>query len=304
MSGNLGRAPEDWRNYSAKVPLAAMVIHKGDLKKLYKIINDKQIEFRDRFMSVLALQPNETEEKFEARKNRVRDSFVTSMVIDGQNGEKLHGNNESFLDEANLPDQIRSVYFDTGSAPRAVTGIAPLSKIVVFLDFTRPPFFDFSRLPTLPTPNGSNFDISSDNESWFSAAKSRLSDFFNERQTKVNWLHRAATYDILLSFVGLPIAIWAVYRVSVALEKTPQQPNILISAIYVYSFFLCLTCFRLFFMYSRWVFPKVELASERSPPLRHRKTWLAILAALLVSLLISLLGAAISDVVKWIFTHL
>jgi hypothetical protein len=41
MTDNAGRAPEDWRNYSDKIPLAAIVLRKGDLKKLYKIINDK-----------------------------------------------------------------------------------------------------------------------------------------------------------------------------------------------------------------------------------------------------------------------
>ena len=87
MSSNVRRVPEDWRNYSDKTPLAAIVLRKGDLKKLYKIINDKQIAFRDRTMSFLAQQPSETVEDFNARKTRVYNTYVVSMTINRTNGD-------------------------------------------------------------------------------------------------------------------------------------------------------------------------------------------------------------------------
>jgi hypothetical protein len=246
MTDNIGKAPEGWRNFSDKVPLAAMVLRKGDLKKLYKIINDKQIEFRDRFIPVLALQPNETPDAFEARKKRVFDSFVTSMTIHRLNGEYLHGNNEAFLDEANLPDQIRSIIFSTSTVP-ATLGITPVSRIVVFLDFTRPPLFDFGRLPSLPTPNESSLEVASDNESLFAAARARLLDFFNTRTARVNWIHAGSIYEVALYILGFPVAIWAAYHVSVVLEAAPKLPTIITSAIYIYIFFLAVNLFRVFF---------------------------------------------------------
>jgi hypothetical protein len=294
MTDNIGKTPEGWRNFSDKTPLAAMVLRKGDLKKLYKIINDKQIEFRDRFMPVLALQQNETQDAFDARKKRVSDSFVTSMTIHRLNGEYLHGNNEAFLDESNLPDQIRSIFFTTSTVP-ATLGIVPASKIVVFLDFTRPPLFDFSRLPSLPTPNESNFEVASDNEVWFAGSRARLIDFFNARTATVNWLHSGAIYDVALNILGFPIAIWACYHVSRVLEGAPNLPTIITSAIYIYIFFLALNLFRVFFFYSRWVFPKVELETERSSPFRHRAAWAAITLAVL--------GAAIWDAVRLMFAN-
>jgi hypothetical protein len=292
VTDNTGRVPEDWRNYSDKVPLAAMVLRKGDLKRLYRIINDKQVEFRDRFMPVLMQQPNETQDDFKAREKRVYDAFVTSMTINRVNGEMLYGNNEAFLDEANLPDQIRSIFFSTSSVPRSL-GIAPSSSIVVFLDFTRPALFDFSRFPTLPTPNESNFEVASNNDALFAAARARLVDFFIERRTRVNWLHRGSTYDILLFILGIPIAIWADYRVSGVFYTAPKVSNIITSAIYIYVFLLSVNLFRMFFMYSRWVFPKVELETETSSPFRHRGVWTGIT--------IAALGAIIWDAVKLIF---
>ncbi len=296
MDGNLGKTPEEWRNHSTKHPIAASRLKRGDLKRLYKLINDKQIEFRDRFMPVLQQQPNETLDVFEARKKRVYDSFVTSMVIRTTNDAWLHGNNESFLEETNLPDDIWSILFNTDTVPKAILGFTPLCRIVVFLDFTTPPLLDFTRLPTLPTPNESNFEIAADNHSWFAASKGLLSEFFDARKTKVNWLHRAAMYDILLVFFGLPMAIWSDYRLSEVLNNAPKIPSIISSAIYVYVFLLSLNIFRVLFSYSRWVFPKVELEMQRSSsPLRHRSAWLAIM--------IPLVAALIYDVAKSLFMN-
>lgn len=70
MTDNSGRTPEDWRNYFDKVPLEAIVLRKGDLKKLFTIINNKQIEFRDKFMPLLAQQSNETADEFSKRKRK------------------------------------------------------------------------------------------------------------------------------------------------------------------------------------------------------------------------------------------
>jgi hypothetical protein len=35
LADNIGRDPEAWRNFSDKVPLAAMVLERGDLSKNY-----------------------------------------------------------------------------------------------------------------------------------------------------------------------------------------------------------------------------------------------------------------------------
>ena len=283
MVGNLEKTPEGWRNFSTKVPVASMRIKRGDLKRLYKIINDKQIEVRDAFMPLLAIQPSETESDFEARRKRVFDAFVTSMTAQGTNGEVAHGNNEAFLEDSNLPEQLLSIFFSTKSVPNAF-GITPPCHLVVFLDFTRPPKFDLTRMPTLPTVNETNFEIIADSETWFAATKARLSQFFDERRTGVNWLHRAGIYDLLLFFVGVPIAIWVSYRVSVRL---PSMHSALVGAFIVYAFLFSVILFRFGFAYSRWVYPKIEMDSEtvRATPLRHRAAWSAIVIGIVAGLL-------------------
>jgi len=89
--------------------------------------------------------------------------------------------------------------------------------------------------------------------------------------------------------VGLPFALWIDYRFSPSIDKL-ALPSVLSAALYVYLFFAGLFIFRGIFTYSRWVFPKIEIQSEASPPLRHRVAWLGIM--------IAVFGAAIWDAVK------
>ena len=297
MTENIAKAPEEWRNHSTKHPLAACRLRPGDLKRLHRLINEKQAEFRDKFMPVLQQQANETAEVFDARRKRVHNSFVTSMTIQTTNDVMYHGNNEPFLEEANLPDRIRSILFSTSTVPQAVLSFIPQCKITVFLDFTTPPLLDFSRLPSLPTPNESNFEITADNHSWFAASNAVLTEFFDARKTKLNWLHRAAVYDLLLIFLGFPLGLWAVYRLGAVLERAPKMPSIINSAIYIYGFFFALNIFRVLFSYSRWVFPKVELETDiSSSALRHRSAWLVIMGPLVVAFLYDVVKAVLGAV--------
>jgi len=290
MATNAGKPPEAWRNYSTKVPIPAFRIKREELKRLYGMIDSKQLEYRDKIVANLSKLPSETDQDFTARKQKVYGAFVTSVTATSLDDEMLHGNNSAFFESSTFPERLKSILISTRTVPQAVLNLVPLCNILVFLDFTRPPLFDFGRLPTLPTPNESNFELSADDESWFAATKARLSQFFSDRRTSTNWIHRAAIYDLLLIFVGVPIAIWADFRLVGLIDSRRVAPFI-ISALYVYVFFVIIVLFRLLFSYSRWVFPKVELDTELASPARHRGIWGAVVLALLGSLIYDILKA-------------
>lgn len=291
MPQNIVPSPESWRNYNATVPIVACLLGKDDLKNLYKIIDEKQREYRDGILNTLYQMENEAQEAFEKRKSDVCSAFVTSVTITGTNDEIVTGNSEKFFDSASVPTFIRSVFYSTQAVPSVVLNHVPLDRITVMLDFSRPPLLDFGRLPTLPTPNDSNYQISANNESWFAATKKKLDAFFYERRTGFNWLHRSAVYDVLLLFLGLPGAIWTSCRLESYFSGISKLPIFLSSIVYVYVFVLSLTCFRILFSYSRWVFPKMEIESAvRASPLRHRSMW--------GILLVGVLGTILYDVIK------
>ena len=268
MSDAAPKPPEEWRNFTTHVPITACRLRHDGLKRLYQIINEKQKEYRDKVLIRLSQTQEETPDQFREWKRSVKEAFGTSVTIAGTNGELLTGNNEKIFDDINLPPSLKSVFYSTQSVPKAVLKHLPEDRITVLLDFSQPPILDFSRLPTFPTPNESNFEIAANSESWFSATKVKLAEFFSERRTGYDWIHRAGTYDILLFVVGLPLAVWASVKVGAVLPSTASMNILPRALIYSYVFLAALFLYRAFFSYSRWVFPKVEIETQaRKTPL-------------------------------------
>jgi hypothetical protein len=290
MSDPKPNPPPSVRTFTTSAPIKACRLRRDDLARLYRIINDRQIEYGQTFVNqVLAQQPSETPDQFHERQARVANSFVTTVNITGSNNEVVRGSGEHFLASENIPDNILTVFYTTIVGPNAV-GVTFLENRATFLlDFSRPTVFDFTKLPSFATVNASNFQISASSEAWFTTLNTRLTQLFDERRTGFNWLHKEGIYDFFLFIVGLPFALWIDYRCSPIIDNL-KLPSILASGLYVYLFLAGLFIYRAIFTYSRWVFPKIEIESEASPPLRHRAVWGVIM--------IAVFGAAIWDAVK------
>lgn len=278
------------RNFSTTVPIVSCKLTRDDLVRLYQIIDERQIEQRDKMVARLSQLPTETPEDFRKRYDSVFSAFVTTVTLTGIDGEQISGNTAHFLTGTNVPDRISNVYYSTSSAPTALLNFTPPNRVSVFLDFSRPPLLDFTKLPTLATPNSSNFSINSDGETWFTAINARLTQFFKERRVSWNWLHSPGVYDGLLFIVGLPITLWGAYRAGATfqLSKLPQPITV---AVYIYLFFLILMIFRLLFSYARWAFPRIEIDSVRSPASRHRAVWAGLVLAVGGGIILDILKA-------------
>jgi hypothetical protein len=269
--------PRRWRNFSTTSPITACRLRRGDMKRLYGLINERQVEYGKTVLDQLAQQPNESPEQFNARKTSVARAFVTTVSVTGANGEVVTGDEEKFLDSINIPEKILTVFYSTVTGPSVVLpGFIQQSKATVLSDFSRPAVLDFTRFPTLPTPNDSNFMVASNSESWFTALNSRLTQFFMERRTRYDWLHRPGIYDLLLFFLAVPLALWIDYRIG-SWKLLQATSRIIQSSVYVYLFFFGLYIYRILFTYSRWVFPKVEIHTDGSSPLGHRTAWATVM---------------------------
>jgi len=109
-------SPLPFRNFEWKVPLPACKLSRDDIKRLYQIIDEKQNEDRDYLINhILQIQPNESLENFNARKDRVRDACRTTITVTGTNGESIVGHGVDFLDSSIIPEKIAAIYFDTRS---------------------------------------------------------------------------------------------------------------------------------------------------------------------------------------------
>src|ERR1700730_3283654 len=271
MSETKPNAPRSVRTFTTSAPIKACRLRREDLARLYRIINDRQIEAGEILLNQLAQQPHESPEQFQERRARVTNAFVTTVNVTGSNNEVVSGSGEHFLASENIPDNVVTVFYTTLAGPGAL-GISLevlQNRATLILDFSRPTVLDFSKLPTHATENISNFQIVAASEPWFTTLNTRLTQLFDERRTGVNWLHREGVYDLFVLTVGVPFALWLDYRFSPSIDKL-NLPSVLSSGLYVYLFFAGLFIFRSIFTYSRWVFPKIEIPSEASPPLRHR----------------------------------
>jgi hypothetical protein len=123
--------------------------------------------------------------------------------------------------------------------------------------------------PSVSTPNNSNWFVTGETESWTTSLSARLGEFFAERATQVDWVHRVSTYDWLLSFVGFPLAFWGASRLGNLAAAFLSHASARNLPPVVKHRNLCLrvlslaNCLSEFFSYARWVFPKIELQSQQ-----------------------------------------
>ena len=97
------------------VPINACRLTPAEVKQLYKIIDDKQIEDRNAIVNhVLSQLPNETPAQFKARQDNVSDACVTTIISTGASGDKVAGHGEKFLDDV-LDAGQKTIYFDTNT---------------------------------------------------------------------------------------------------------------------------------------------------------------------------------------------
>jgi hypothetical protein len=278
-------ATKAWRNFDTTWPIVACRMRRDDLKRLYTLINERQVEYGKIVLAALIQTHDETVEQFQQRRQRVSQAFVTTVSATGTDGEVVTGQGEDFLNSVNIPEQIRTVFYSTETGPTVTfPGFVPQSKATVLLDFSRRSLIDFTTVPTSPTKNASNFSVSSNSEVWFAALNSRLIKFFGDRKTSYNWLHQQGIYDLLLFVIIIPLALWIDHRLG-SFEVLRNAPSIVASAIYVYAFFFVLYVYRMFFSYSRGVFPKVEIQSDCSSPFQHRTVWGTIVIGIIAAVL-------------------
>src|SRR5207249_2762771 len=149
---------EAWRNYRKSISISACKLGTGDLKRLYQLINEKQIEAGEHATGGLIQAGNESPEQFQDRRSLDRNAFITTVQIKGFNAEVVTGIGENFFDSPLLPERISSVEYDTSFSPKAQLNFTPNNTASVFLDFIRPSILGHVT-PSEPTPNNSNWVV-------------------------------------------------------------------------------------------------------------------------------------------------
>lgn len=188
---------------------------------------------------------------------------------------------------------MKALYVASDNTLRAVHNYYPRNSFRLFLNFERPSVLDFRLLPSLDTPNGSNFEIEGYDATWVNGVFSEITKFFKEKPAKLPIIHRHSIYDVLLYPLGMPFAFWVCQKANPAVEAISPGSSFFQNALFVYLFAASLILFRVLFHYLRWVAPIAEYRSASSKVGAHR--------ALLAALSFGIFGSFLYDVLKFVF---
>ncbi len=280
-------------NNRMKMDIKSLAIDRDDLKKLCKILQERNNAAAD-IEESLFQQKDQTDEQYEENKKTLKDSFELKITITGKDGEELWGTIDDVFGSANFPEQVTSLYIDSESFLRNVHNYYPHNSFKIFLDFSKSKIFDLSLMPSHSTPNGSNIEVKGYNATWVNGLFSELKKFFDSRSSTFSIVHGHSIYDVLLWLLGFPLSFWIVSNLSTQIESVFMDISIFATnALYLYIFIGTLLIFRFLFHYLRWVCPLVEFRSKENKMLAHR-TILAVLS-------IGWFGQFIYDILKWLF---
>jgi hypothetical protein len=282
--------PIDVRFREERVPACKVKV--TDLRALYTAIQRLSDEAAEMAIAATQRPPDQSTEDFEEIKRQGRELYKTAIVVVGSHGERqlLTDINELKVDI--LPNYIYGIMFDTGWYVRYALKIEAENRLNIYFDFKRPELIDLSNPSNEPTPNISTYQINARSATWAASATESLGDFFRGHRLAGSWLHSKYAYDAVLVLLGIPMSIWAAYRVGQAFDRIGAgQTSVIGTLVRVYFFLVALYFFRLGFGVLRWVFPYMVLDEPRQNPGGLTRSILGALA-------LALAGTYVVDVVR------
>lgn len=263
-----------------------------DVRRIVERLSQHVEEEGDREVALLKRPPEQSEEEFKKIVSKERErAFRITVTVAGNDGQDLSGYGTEVFDSPNLPDDIASIYVSNEAAYQGVAGRRPINRFSVNFDFSKPPLVDNSNPVSDPTPNFSNLTIEGDRDSWVAAIQEATMGVLSKRSNGRRFLHAAFVYDIGLLLFSFPLGLYVCWRLSGAIHHTLGQHSGFLSGVaYFYIMLSAVWAYRIFFGYTKWSYPTVELREAEDRSKRHRKFWYAILTSFVAGLLVELIN--------------
>ncbi len=231
-----------------------------------------------------------SDDQYQFNQNTLREGFRLRISIVGKSGENLWGAIEEVFSSPNYPQDIKSVFIDSGSSLKVAHNYYVRNSFAIFLDFSKPNILDFRIMPSQETPNESHIRVHGYDATWVNGLFAELKTFIDGKSSVLSVVHGHSIYDLMLFFLGFPIAFWVCYRLSpFVMSAFSSYSTFVTSALYTYTFIASLFLFRFLFHYLRWVCPLVEYRAKHSRIVAHRLLYAAISASVIGSFIYDLL---------------
>ena len=270
--------------------VSSLTLDKDELQGLCRLLQERadgaaDIEVRNYHRG------DQTDDQYQFNTQALQAGFRLCITIEGKNGENLSGAIEEVFSSPNFPQEVKSLFIDSGSTLKFAHKYYVRNSFVIFLDFSKPKILDFRIMPSQETPNGSSIKILGYDATWVNGLFAELKKFIDGKSSALSVVHKHSIYDLMLWLLWFPIAFWVCYRLSPFIESAfASYSTFITSALYVYAFAVTLFLFRFLFHYLRWVCPLVEYRAKHSRVVAHR--------FLLVAISASVIGSFIYDLVK------
>lgn len=277
------------------VPIRSISLSLSDVQRVFERLLLIVSREGDEKIGALVRPDELSDEAWSARKVEIKsNAFCITVTIRGHNGDELFGDAATMFVSPNLPHAVSSVYMTNSTAYRGWTGQQPLRLFELNFDFSKPSLLDSERIVSSPTPNQSFIRIQSDNDAWLASVNEAVFGVLEHKKVKRKFLHRAFVYDLGLMVLALPAAFYIAGKNSGTVTNIFGNTNgFLIAAFYVYLILTVMWAYRIFFGYTKWIFPSVELKESSSSTLGHRLFWGAIL--------LSVGGNFVTDALKYLW---
>ena len=278
--------------------ITACAFTKEDLKTLCEVLQESSHAAAAE--EVINYAPlNRSQEQILADRESLKLGFELKVTVRGADDKVLFGAIPAVFNSPRFPDKVETLYINSESDLRNLYNWSPRNRFELFLDFTKPEFFNLSLSPSISTPNESNILVTGLNSDWVSGVYRKVTDFTKKKRTRRGFFHKHSIYDLLLLPLGFPFAFWMAYKLSGLINDMFSGFSVFVqNGAYVCLFFFTLLLFRLLFSYARWTFPIMEYRGTTDAARKHRY----ILGIIIVGGCTGVFGNSLYDLLKKLLT--
>ncbi|HEU4995627.1 MAG TPA: hypothetical protein VFT29_12455 [Gemmatimonadaceae bacterium] len=272
--------------------IPSCVLDRAELRRLYGELDKSSLEAAEREFATFSRPASLSQEEFERLKANELARCGVNVHVHGAHGQHVAGQSLDVLDDVNLPEVITRVRFESSFGFQLLYNREPLNRFDLILDFSEAPSFNAYNPWDQPTPNESALSVMGPDETWVTGVHGRVISFIGHRKSYRGGLHSPLTFSLANYLIGLPAALWLVYRIDGLWGPMSQLPVVLRGATQVYFFLIAAFAFRAILWLIRWAFPQIELKGSKT--WRARALISALAGGLLVSLIYDVLKAVTS----------
>ena len=237
-------------NIKLLTPIKSLSLGKDELKKLCDILQERADAAAEIEVKENPKKSEQSSEKYDKSIQRLRDSFKLKVTIVGKNSEELYGYISEVFNNPNFPSDLKSFYVNSETILRVNYNYYPRNRFSLFLDFSKPNIFNFNFMPSYSTPNESILNVQGYDATWANGVFHEIKKFISDKGSLMSKVHNHSIYDIMLWFLGFPLAFRIAYLSSNMVEKIFANINIFVkNAAYFYIFIATLFIFRIIFLF-------------------------------------------------------